>query len=106
MAVYKIKNLIKRYGDRTILDLKDLALEKGLIHGLLGPNGAGKTTLLEILAFLLSPSSGTVWFDEEDIDYRSTSLKELRKRVVLVQQKPIMFSTTVSNALVKSVYLP
>ena len=77
MTAFRIQNLVKIYGDRTILDIKEMYLEKGVIHGLLGPNGAGKTTLLEILAFLLSPSSGNVWFNGEIVDYRSNSLQGL-----------------------------
>lgn len=63
----KIQNVSKRY--RNVDALKELSLEipQGAIYGLIGPNGAGKTTLIRILAALLTPTSGEVWFDEEEI---------------------------------------
>lgn len=94
---YELKNLKKAYDGRTVLDLKTLTLEKGIVLGLLGPNGAGKTTLLEILAFLSAPTSGEFWFEKEKIDFTGGKLIGLRRKVVLVQQQPILFTTTVSN---------
>lgn len=95
--LYRIHNLTKSYDGRVVLDLKEFSLEKGSILGLLGPNGAGKTTLLEILAFLLPPTSGSVWFGGEQVDYAGMKLIDLRNKVVLVQQQPILFTSTVFN---------
>ncbi len=63
----KIQNVSKRY--RNVNALSDFTLEvpHGAIYGLIGPNGAGKTTLLRILAALLVPTTGQVWFDNEEI---------------------------------------
>jgi tungstate transport system ATP-binding protein len=97
--LYELANLKKIYGGRTVLDLPTLSLGQGRVIGLLGPNGAGKTTLLEILAFLLTPTSGAVRFGGEPVDFTSDRLIELRRRVVLVQQHPIMFSTSVARNL-------
>lgn len=95
--IYDLKNLKKIYDGRTVLDVKKLSLEKGKVLGLLGPNGAGKTTLLKILAFLSSPSSGEVWFEREKVNFSNGNLIELRRKVVLVQQQPILFTSTVSK---------
>ena len=95
--IYDLKDLKKVYDGRTVLDLKELSLEKGKVLGLLGPNGAGKTTLLEILAFLSTPSSGEVWFEREKVNFSNGNLIELRRKVVLVQQQPILFTSTVSK---------
>lgn len=95
--LYKIKNLIKAYDGRTVLDLKSLTIEKGKVFGLLGPNGSGKTTFLEILAFLLPPSKGELSYENKRVDFDSSKLINLRKKVVLVQQQPILFTTTVFN---------
>ncbi len=95
--IYDLKNLKKVYDGRTVLDLKELSLEKGRVLGLLGPNGAGKTTLLEILAFLSTPSFGEVWFEREKVNFSNGNLIELRRKVVLVQQQPILFTSTVSR---------
>jgi tungstate transport system ATP-binding protein len=97
--LYQLNNLKKIYGKRTVLDLPDLAVEAGRIVGLLGPNGAGKTTLLEIFAFLLAPTSGEVWFQGKKVAYENNKLRSLRRRVVMVQQHPIMFTVTVERNL-------
>jgi len=65
--VIKIEHVYRRY--RTVEALRDLSLEipQGSIYGLIGPNGAGKTTLLRILAALLPPNAGEVWFDDLEV---------------------------------------
>ncbi|MBT8374755.1 MAG: ATP-binding cassette domain-containing protein [Deltaproteobacteria bacterium] len=93
--LYELKNLIKTYGNRTVLNLERLSLEKNKVVGLLGPNGAGKTTLLEILAFLIRPSAGDLWFKKEMVDFNSGKLLDMRRKVVLIQQQPLLFTTTV-----------
>jgi ABC-2 type transport system ATP-binding protein len=66
-TVIKIQNISKRY--RTVNALNDFSLDipRGTIYGLIGPNGAGKTTLLRILAALISPTTGQVWFENEEV---------------------------------------
>lgn len=95
--LYKLKRLKKVYNHRTVLDIEDLTLEKGQITGLLGPNGAGKTTLLKILTFILEPTSGEIRFKGERVDFSGGRLIDLRRKVVLVQQQPILFTSTVAN---------
>jgi ABC-2 type transport system ATP-binding protein len=65
--VIKIRNISKQY--RSVQALQDLSFEvpQGSVYGLIGPNGAGKTTLLRILGALIPPSSGKVWFDNEEV---------------------------------------
>ncbi|MBW2490765.1 MAG: ATP-binding cassette domain-containing protein [Deltaproteobacteria bacterium] len=93
--LYTLKNIIKAYDGRAVLNLNHLCLQKGKVIGLLGPNGAGKTTLLEILAFLLPPTSGEIWFKQDKINLNIGRMIKLRRKVVLVQQHPILFTTTV-----------
>jgi tungstate transport system ATP-binding protein len=97
--LYDVKGLIKRFDERIILDLKELSIESNKILCLLGPNGAGKTTLMEILAFISSPSEGEIWFKENRICFDRSDLVSIRQRVVLVQQKPILFTTNVFKNL-------
>ncbi len=92
--LYGLKNLTKAYGDRIVLDLS-LFLDGGKVIGLLGPNGAGKTTLLEVLAFLIPPTFGEVWYKGRRIDFEKNDVIRLRRTVVLVQQSPMLFTTTV-----------
>jgi tungstate transport system ATP-binding protein len=99
MTVYSIARLIKRFGPRTVLDIGDLDIPDGSIYALLGPNGAGKTTLLNILAFLDAPTSGQIHYHGKPIRFVEAQLQVLRKEVVMVDQHPILFSTTVFKNL-------
>jgi len=83
----KIKDLFKTYrsGFRPALDGVSLDIEAGEVMGLLGVNGAGKTTLSSILAGLLAPSSGDIFFEGKSI---YTNLPAYRKNVGLCPQKP------------------
>jgi len=51
--------LVKRFGDRQVVDGVDLAVPRGAIYGVLGPNGAGKTTTLRMLLGIIEPDVGT-----------------------------------------------
>ena len=50
--------LMKRYGERRVVDGVDLAVPAGAIYGVLGPNGAGKTTTLRMLLGIIEPDAG------------------------------------------------
>jgi tungstate transport system ATP-binding protein len=93
--LFDVSNLTKIFSDRTVLDVPALTLRKGEIYGLQGPNGAGKTTLLNILAFLEAPTAGRVTYKSKPVRYSETALQPLRKDVVLVDQLPLLFTTTV-----------
>ncbi|MFN4299337.1 MAG: ABC transporter ATP-binding protein [Thermaurantimonas sp.] len=61
-------NISKKYGNHQALSSVSLQVKKGAIFGLLGPNGAGKTTLIRIINQIISPDSGTVYFDGEHLN--------------------------------------
>ncbi len=50
--------LVKRFGDRRVVDGIDIAVPLGSIYGVLGPNGAGKTTTLRMLLGIIEPDGG------------------------------------------------
>ena len=52
------RGLVKRFGDRRVVDGIDLAVPVGAIHGVLGLNGAGKTTTLRMLLGIVAPDGG------------------------------------------------
>lgn len=99
MKMYSIHNLTKSYNGRPILDIEHLELESARIYALLGPNGAGKTTLLNILGFLDQPTSGRLDFFEKPVRYQETDLHPLRKDVVVLDQYPVLFTTSVYRNL-------
>lgn len=61
--------ITKSYGHRPVLLGIDTGVKRGEIVGLLGPNGAGKTTLFSILSGIISPDSGQITLDGQDITY-------------------------------------
>ena len=93
--LYDIRNLVREFGSRAVLNIDHLSFEERKIYALIGPNGAGKTTLLNQLAFLDQPTSGTINFHDQPVRYERTTLTRLRRQVVLVDQTPILFSGTV-----------
>jgi tungstate transport system ATP-binding protein len=97
--IYTVSDLIKIYGSRTVLDIPYLEIEKERIYALLGANGAGKTTLLNIFGLLEAPSAGKVLYRSRPVNFSESALQSLRKEVVLVDQHPILFTTTVYKNL-------
>jgi ABC-2 type transport system ATP-binding protein len=63
----QIKDLTKRFGDKTALDISELNIEKGTLLGLVGNNGAGKTTLFRLILDLLKADSGYVLSKDTDV---------------------------------------
>lgn len=66
-AVLRTENLVKTFGGITATDNVNFVLEKGARHALIGPNGAGKTTFVNQLTGVLSPTSGRVLLNDEEI---------------------------------------
>ena len=63
--------------------------EKGGAYALLGPSGCGKTTLLNIISGLLTPSTGRVLYDDEDV----TKLPPEKRNIAQVFQFPVLYDT-------------
>lgn len=66
----RIENLCAGYGGFQVLDNISLEVETGQTIAVFGPNGAGKSTLLKIIAGLIRPTSGKIYFDGLQIDGR------------------------------------
>jgi len=63
--IYRIENLKKTYGDRTVLQIGRLQFHPGTIYGIIGPIGSGKTSLLKIMSAKEKQSSGVIEYDSE-----------------------------------------
>jgi ABC-type Fe3+/spermidine/putrescine transport system ATPase subunit len=61
----KVQNLVKRFGDRTIIDHVSFEIAHGELVSLLGPSGCGKTTTLRCIAGLETPEAGRIEIDDE-----------------------------------------
>src|SRR5437762_5192109 len=90
------------YGGRMVLDLERFALPPGALIAMVGPNGSGKSTLLRLLALLDRPTDGEVRVDGEPGcagPPRSRPTAAARRRVTLVEQRPVLFRGTVRENL-------
>lgn len=70
MATLSVRELVKVYRGRRVVDQVNLSVESGQVIGLLGPNGAGKTTTFYMTVGLVKPDDGRVFLNDLDItDY-------------------------------------
>lgn len=82
---------------REILQIPTLDIEQGEILAIVGESGSGKTTLLKMMNLLLSPDSGQIFFKGKDVDQWDPV--SLRREVVMLQQKPLIFPGNVRENL-------
>ncbi len=62
-----VKDVVKHFGGLAAVDGVSMEIESGTITGLIGPNGAGKTTLFNLIAGKLTPGSGSIFLNGEDV---------------------------------------
>ena len=75
-----VTNLVKRYGDRTILNGTTFQINEGERIALMGPSGAGKSTLLNCISGIDRPDEGSVKFRDRDLaSMDSSALADLRR---------------------------
>lgn len=90
-SLYSLRDLQKIYSGQLVLDIAKLDIKPQGIYSLVGPNGCGKSTLLRILALLLKPTAGEIFFEEERIEWTNSVLHRLRQDITLVHQSPYLF---------------
>jgi len=92
------KRFVKRGNisrDILVLDKIDLFVEPGDLFTIIGPSGSGKSTLLRLLNRLEDTSGGEIFLDGENI--KKLDVIELRRKVGLVFQVPVMFDSDVEE---------
>lgn len=70
-VLLRAENISKSYPGVKALDNVQLQVKKGEVHALMGENGAGKSTLMKILIGMLQPDSGTIYFKDQPVQFRS-----------------------------------
>lgn len=80
----EVKNLVKKYGDKAVVDNVSLNIEKGKITSFIGPNGAGKSTVLSMISRIMEKDSGSVIIDGKDLEKWDN--KELAKKISILKQ--------------------
>ncbi|MCM3337907.1 ABC transporter ATP-binding protein [Paenibacillus sp. MER TA 81-3] len=83
MNMVQIRNVVKKYNGKAVVDHLNLAIEEGEIFGLLGPNGAGKSTTIHMLTGMLPISGGDISVDGISVKHNPL---EVKRRIGLVPQ--------------------
>ncbi|MBS4461986.1 ABC transporter ATP-binding protein [Aerococcaceae bacterium zg-B36] len=88
MSYVTVKDINKRFQQKSVLNNVNFAIEKGERFGLIGPNGAGKSTLIDIMTGLIVADSGEVIID--DINIKKDILAVRKKLGVVPQDLALM----------------
>lgn len=84
------ENLIKRYGDRTVVQGISIRLSQGEVVGLLGPNGAGKTTTFYMITGMIRPDGGRIFLDGDELTHLPM-YRRARRGLGYLPQEPSIF---------------
>jgi ATP-binding cassette subfamily B protein len=84
-----------RYGNRSVMQGLNLAIETGTMVGLVGHSGSGKSTLINLICRFYDVSEGAVLVD--GIDIRTMGIAQYRRNIGLVLQEPFLFFGTIAE---------
>ena len=87
MSTVRLESITKHYGSTVAVHELDLDVADGELVTLLGPSGCGKTTTLRMVAGLVEPSAGRIWFDSQDVTY----VQPRKRNIGFVFQTPALF---------------
>ncbi|MBQ9539398.1 MAG: amino acid ABC transporter ATP-binding protein [Treponema sp.] len=82
----EVKQLVKRFGNLTILNGITETIHEGEKIVIIGPSGAGKSTFLRCLNLLERPDSGSIVFDGQDITAKDADINRIRQKMNMVFQ--------------------
>lgn len=101
MALLEVSNLGIAFGGLQAVAQLDLSIEKGHLYGLIGPNGAGKTTLFNMIANYYHPTSGKIYFKDQDItEARTEDMARMGLARTFQVTKPFGDMTVLQNIMV------
>ena len=83
----RLEGITKSFGDFTAVNNLNVTIEDGTLAGLLGPSGCGKSTTLYMIAGLEKPTSGRIYFGDEDV----TDLPAEKRGIGLVFQNYALY---------------
>ncbi len=90
LILLKARNLVKKYGGRTVVDHVSFDVGNQEVVGLLGRNGAGKTTTFHMVIGMVPPNDGRILFDGVDITHLPM-YKRARRGMGYLSQEPSVF---------------
>jgi molybdopterin-binding protein len=88
-----VRDLLVQRSGQSVLQVVSLDIQEGEVLAIIGPNGAGKSTLLLVLARLLQPHAGQVFFRGAPIEQENELI--YRRRIALVLQEPLLMHQSV-----------
>ncbi len=100
----EVKNLTKKFDDKTVLDDISVTFEQGKTNLIIGQSGSGKTVLLKSIVGLFPIDSGEIWYDDRQYNALNFSQKkEIRKEIGMLFQGGALFD---SSSVQENVMLP
>jgi len=91
-----VKELIKKYDGKAVVDSVSFEIQKGKVTSLIGPNGAGKSTVMGMISRLVAKDAGIISFEDKDLSQWKS--RELAKRLaILTQHNNVQMKLTVKE---------
>ncbi|WP_291291612.1 amino acid ABC transporter ATP-binding protein [Enterococcus sp.] len=81
-----VENLVKKYGDNTVLNDINVSIQEGEVVCVIGPSGSGKSTFLRCLNRLEEPTSGDIIIDGAHLMDKNTNINAVRQHIGMVFQ--------------------